>query len=388
MNYDLKDIQNYVLQARRDLHKIPEVGTHLPQTKKYVISKLKELGLSYKENDEDSGLIVDIIGSEKGKTVAIRADMDALPMKEETDFDYKSTNENMHSCGHDAHTAILLGCAKILIQNKDKIKGTVRLIFQTAEEGTRGARIIVRHGAIENVSAIVGVHIGTMAPEVQSGLFVIQDGPLMASSNKLEITIKGKGTHAAYPEGGVDPITTAAIIIQALQNIKTRELPSTEPVVISICNIEAGNTYNIIPDTVNIKGTLRTFSKETKEFVEKRMKEVTEGIAKAMNAQASLTVLEGTNPVINNLEISKRLKDICESKFGISSVYKERVKPSMGGEDFSVYQEKVSGVFMFFSTSTEKNTPHHNSKFEIDDSKLYMPTSLMSEWAVDYLKNN
>ena len=189
LQYDKKEILNYIINIRRHLHYIPEIGTNLPQTQEYVIKKLEELKIEYKKNQKDSGVVAIIKSNNTNKkTVALRADMDALPMKEETDFEYKSTNENMHACGHDVHTAILLGVCKILSENKDILKNDVKFIFQTAEETGEGAKIMIEENALQNVDAIFGIHIGTIAENVESGQFVIQSGPLMAAVDRIVIT--------------------------------------------------------------------------------------------------------------------------------------------------------------------------------------------------------
>lgn len=377
-----KGLNESIVKMRRELHKIPEVGTDLPQTKNYVIGKLKELGLTPKECSKDSGLICDIQGSSLGKIVAIRADMDALPISEETGVDYAAKNGNMHACGHDAHTACLIGAAKYLIENKERLKGTVRLVFQTAEEISKGAKNIVDDGLIKDVDAIVGTHIGTIATGVPSGEFVIQEGPLMASNDKIIIKVKGKGGHGAYPHTGIDPVLTSSQIVQAIYNIKSREILATDATVISLCMINGGSQYNIIPDTITIEGTFRTFNEETRKYIASRIKEIASAIALANRAEATVNIEWGCAPVINDKKISEELAEVCkELKFNKSAPF----VPSMGSEDFSEYLHKIPGTFVFFSTSTEKNIPHHNSKFEIDESKLYEPAVLMSEWAIKHL---
>ncbi|WP_297276188.1 M20 family metallopeptidase [uncultured Brachyspira sp.] len=371
-----------MVSMRRDLHQIPEVGTDLPQTKSYVMNKLKELGLSPVECSLDSGIVCDIGDSSSGNIVGIRADMDALPIVEETGCDYASKNGNMHACGHDAHTACLLGAANYLLENKSRLKGAVRLVFQTAEEITKGANNLINDGLLNGVKAIVGTHVGTIATDVPNGEFVLQGGPLMASNDRFAIKVIGKGSHGAYPHSGVDPILTSSQIIQGLYNIKSREILATDATVISVCIIHAGSQYNIIPAEVTIEGTFRTFSEENRRFIGSRIKEIAESIAIANRAKAEVEIVWGCPPVINDNQIAEQLSQVCK-ELGFKKA--APFVPSMGGEDFSEYQHKMPGVFIFFSTMTEKNIPHHNSKFEIDESKLYQPSVLMSEWAIKYL---
>ncbi len=382
---DYKKLNDIIVSMRRELHKIPEVGTNLPQTKSYVINKLKELGLSYKESPLDSGLVCDIGNDDSKNIAAIRADMDALPILEETEFDYASKNGNMHACGHDAHTACLLGAAYYLSENKSRIKGTVRLVFQAAEELAVGAHNMINSGLLDGVNAIVGTHIGTLAANVPSGEFILKEGPLMASNDRIFIKVIGKGSHGAYPHLSIDPILTASQIIQAIYNIKSREILATDPVIISICMVHAGSQYNIIPSEVSIEGTFRTFSEENRVFITERIKEVVHSIASANRAEAEVIIKRRGAPVINNDDIYKELDDVCKTlNFKKASHY----ELSMAGEDFADYLEKINGAFILFSTVTEKNIPHHNSKFEIDESKLYQPSVLMSEWAIKHLELN
>ena len=349
---DYKKLNDIIVSMRRDLHQIPEVGTELPNTKNYVINKLKELGLSYKESSIDSGLVCDIGTGDN--IVAIRADMDALPIQEETGFEYASKNGNMHACGHDAHTACLLGAHNML-----------------------------NSGLLNGVKAIIGTHIGTLAADVPSGEFVIKEGPLMASNDKVFIKIEGKGAHGAYPHLSVDPILTASQIIQGIYNIKSREISATDPVIISICMVHAGTQYNVIPTEVNIEGTFKTFKEENRAFITDRIKEIVTSIASANRAKAEVKIERRGAPVVNDEKIALELLEVCnELGFKKASHY----NLSMAGEDFADYREKINGAFMLFSTMTEKNIPHHNSKFEIDESKLYQPSILMSEWAIKHLE--
>lgn len=382
---DYKKLNDIIVSMRRELHKIPEVGTDLPQTKSYVIKKLEEIGLKPKECRKDSGLICDIGDTSSKNIVAIRADMDALPILEETGFDYASTNGNMHACGHDAHTACLIGAAHYLIENKSKLKGNVRLIFQTAEEIALGAKNIIEDGLLDGVKAIVGTHVGTIATDVPNGEFIIQEGPLMASYDKIFIRIIGKGSHGAYPHFGVDPVLTASQVVQGIYNIKSREIIATDPVVISICMINGGTQYNIIPQEIVLEGTFRTFSENNRKYIADRIKEISQSIALANKAKAEVEIIWGCPPLVNDKNIVNQLNEVCK-QLGFKKAMP--FAPSMGGEDFSLYLQKIPGVFIFFSTPTEKNIPHHNSKFEIDESKLYQASVLMSEWAIKYLGEN
>lgn len=385
LQYDKKEILNYIINIRRHLHSIPEIGTNLPQTQEYVIKKLEELKIEYKKNQKDSGVVAIIKSNNTNKkTVALRADMDALPMKEETDFEYKSTNENMHACGHDVHTAILLGVCKILSENKDILKNDVKFIFQTAEETGEGAKIMIEENALQNVDAIFGIHIGTIAENVESGQFVIQSGPLMAAVDRIVIKVKGKGTHGAYPHTGIDPIVMSGEIITSLQSIISREIDTANSIILSLCRISGGSAFNIIPDVVEIEGTIRSFDKNVRNFLVERIKDKCDLIAKSMRGECEVIVYEETLVTNNDEGVTQSIIDTARQIFDDKAIYNKHYIPSMGGEDFSFYQEKTKGAFAFFSTATEKNIPHHNSKFEVDESKLNMPAELMANWANNY----
>ncbi|WP_157154254.1 M20 metallopeptidase family protein [Brachyspira murdochii] len=383
---DNNKLNEYIIKIRRDLHKIPEVGTYLPQTKSYVLSRLKELGISPIEASKDSAIICDIEGTTKSSNIAaIRADMDALPIKEETGFDYASTNGNMHACGHDAHTACLIGAASYLLENKNRIKGKVRLLFQTGEETAKGAKNLIEEGFLNGVNAIVGTHLGIIAQGVPNGEFVIQEGALMSSYDKFIINVKGKGTHGANPQNGIDCVLTASQIAQALYNIKSREITATDPTVISVCVIKGGTLYNILPDEAIIEGTFRAFSEENRQFIAKRIKEIAQYTALANRANAEVNIEWGSSAVVNDKQIALQLSEVC-SALGYKKA--DKFTPTMIGEDFSEYLQKVKGAYILYATGTEKNIPHHNSKFEIDESKLYKSSILMSEWAIKFLEDN
>ena len=388
IKYDSKEILDYIIKCRRQLHIIPEIGNYLPKTKEFVINELNKFkNIKYTENKKDSGIIAYITAENNTKTVALRADMDALPIKEETNFEYKSCNGNMHACGHDAHTAILLGACKILNDNIDKVKGNIKFLFQTGEETGSGAKIMIEENALKDVEAIFGVHVGSFAPEAPNGVFVIQEGPILASTDKIIIKIKGKGTHGAYPHAGSDPIVMAAEIINALQTIITREIEASETVILSLCKINGGSAFNIIPDSVEIEGTIRTFSNDVREFFIKRIEEKSKLIAQSMRGEAEINIIEYSCVTYNDREITESIKNEALKIFSKDAVWNKYYKPSLAGEDFSYYTKEIKGCFALFSTVTDKKIPNHNSKFEIDESKLNMPSELMANWAYNFLNS-
>ncbi|MEI0603940.1 M20 family metallopeptidase [Brachyspira alvinipulli] len=391
LKYDSKEILNYIVKCRRYLHTIPELGGDLPKTREFVINELNNFkNIKYTKNKKDSGIIAYINNDNKKgniKTAVLRADMDALPIKEETDFEYKSCNSNMHACGHDAHTAILLGACKILNDNIDEISGNIRFLFQAGEEIGTGAKIMIEENAVKDADAIFGVHVGSFAPNTPSGVFIIQEGPIMASTDKIIIRVKGKGTHGAYPQSGIDPIVMSAEIINGLQSIITREIDAGDTVILSLCKIQGGNAFNIIPDEVEIEGTIRTFDNNIRDFFIKRIKEKSKLIAESMRGECEIEITEYACVTFNDRDITNSVRNTAENIFSKDSVWDKYYKPSMGGEDFSYYLKEVKGCFAVFSTVTDKKIPNHNSKFEIDENRLNMPSELMANWAVNFLRN-
>ena len=372
---ECKTLQDYIVSMRRDLHKIPELGATLPKTCEYVKTKLDEYGIPYKYFEEDSCIIASIKGEKAGKTVALRADMDALPIKEETGVDYASTHDGcMHACGHDAHTSMLLAAAKVLAEHKAELCGEVRLLFQAAEELAKGSPVIVEHGGLDGVDVVFGTHIGSiLGKEIPAGTFIVCPGPVMASYDRFEIKVKGIGCHGSTPEKGIDPVNIAAHIVTSLQAISAREFNACQPNVISIGKIHGGNQYNIIPDEVVLEGTTRALNEDVRQKMAKRIGEIAEATAASFGGSIEYLMDWGAPPVVNNAEYAAFAAESVKEIFGdklITSVE----NPNMGGEDFAVYLNKVPGAFMFLSSSNPaKNTDiaHHNSKFNIDEDVLW-----------------
>ena len=297
-----RDMQDELVKMRRELHRIPELGGNLPKTRAYVEEKLREYGIPFKENESDSGLTAEIKGGSVGKTIALRADMDALPVKEANEVDYVSEHEGcMHACGHDAHMTMLLGAAKILNENREKLRGNVRLIFQTAEEESRGAERSIKEGCMEGVDAVFGTHIGTiLSKDIPSGTVVAAPGCCMASFDKFVIKVKGTGCHGSTPEKGVDPINIAAHIIINLQEILAREIPAVKPTVLTICHVQAGFAYNVIPSEVLLEGTIRAVEEGVRQELAKRIGEIAESTARTFRGSVEYVVVWGAPPVVND----------------------------------------------------------------------------------------
>ncbi|MBQ7150715.1 MAG: amidohydrolase [Synergistaceae bacterium] len=386
-----KEIQNELVSMRRDLHKIPELGLELPETQKYVTDKLKEYGIEYKLNEGDSGIVGYINKGKPGKVIALRADMDALPITEETGVDYSSTHEGkMHACGHDAHTSMLLGAAKILNENKESLKGEVRLIFQTGEELAKGAPVMLKNNAMDGVTAVFGTHIGTILDRtIPAGTFIVCPGPVMASFDRFVITVKGEGCHGSTPEKGVDPINIAAHVVLGLEGIVAREFNANEPVVITIGKIQGGAQYNVIPGTVLIEGTTRAFTEENRQKMAKRIEEVALHSAQAFGGTAEFFMDWGAPPVVNDKEMAEFAGKCAKEVLGEEHVITRVKAPNMGGEDFAFYLGQKPGAFMFLSSANpEKKTdyPHHCSVFNVDEDVFWKGSAIFVKIASEFLK--
>ncbi|MDD7463243.1 MAG: amidohydrolase [Anaerococcus sp.] len=384
-----KENQDLCVKMRRDLHMIPELELDLPKTSKYVKDKLEEFGISYKEYVNGNGIVATIEGKGPGKCLAIRADMDALPVCEETGTEYASTHPGkMHACGHDSHTAIALTAAKIISENTDKFNGYVKFIFQPGEEIPGGAEPMIKEGALKNpdVDYVIGMHGGRLADE-ELGSFGFMKNEMMAAMDTFEIDVYGKSGHGARPDEAIDPIVVAAEIITSLQRIISRDISPVENGVISVCKIEGGSSQNIIPDKVHMLGTSRSLNEEVRDIIERRITEVSEGIAKAHGAKAVVNYKRYYPVVDNDPEFTEKVKDITEELFPGDTLYLKR--PTMGGEDFAFYGKEVPATFIFFTNPKVYDDgsiyPNHNSKFDLDESSFYKAVSVFVETAFKVL---
>lgn len=386
---EVKSIEEEIISWRRDLHQIPELGLELPKTSKYVQERLDEMGIDYKTLIDGNAIVGLIKGSGEGRTIALRADMDGLPIKEETGLDFASTNGNMHACAHDAHTAMLLGAAKVLNNNRENFQGNVKLLFQPGEEYPGGALPMIEEGAMENpkVDGVLGLHAGAILGDIDKGKIGVAYGPMMASMDRVLITIKGKGSHGAYPEESVDPISIAAEVISSLQRVVSREIRAVDPAVLSLTRIEGGFNQNIIPEEVEIEGTVRTVNNDTRNFIARRIDEISKGVTEAMRADYEVQYDFKYPPLINSREFTedfvKSAKKIISEEDIISMEH-----PVMGGEDMAYFLEEAPGTFFFLSSPMKidgKYHPHHNSKFAIDEGLLYKGSSLFIQAVLDFL---
>jgi len=378
-----KKYEKQVIAWRREFHENPELSWQEQRTAGRVSEALKGMHIEVKRMAK-TGVVGILKGNKPGKTVALRADMDALPVKEANDIPYKSKLEGlMHACGHDGHTAMLLGAARILSLMKEEIKGTVKFIFQPAEEMGQGAFKMIEEGAIKGVDAILGIHLWA---DLQSGKVSLESGPRMASTDRFKIRIKGKGGHGSMPHQGVDAIVAASAVVMNLQTMVSREIDPVEAAVISIGKFNGGDRYNIISEEVQMEGTTRCFSSKVREKFPDMMKRIISETAKSYRAEGELNYILGHPAVINDTRISQVAYQATAKHFKEEMITKfEKVT---GGEDFSFYLQEIPGVMAFIGARNESKGiiyPHHHKNFNIDEDALIVGTTLYSQFALDYL---
>lgn len=385
---EVKEVEEDLIQWRRYLHENPEIGFDLENTCNFVSTKLEDFGIEYHRNIK--GAVIAYINPEsKGKTIALRADMDALPVEELTNLKFASKVEGkMHACGHDAHTAQLLAAAKVLSKHKDDIYGKVMLIFQPAEELGSGAIEIANSEEFQKIDEVLGCHDGNLFAneDFKLGDMIFSKGPTMATMDKFIIDIKGKGSHGSQPENSIDPITIGSYMITSIQEIISREVSPLDPAVISFGSFNSGSAFNIIPEIAHLEGTTRTLTPEVREYTAKRLEEIVKSVACAFRAEVSFSFFRQPPPVICNPEVAEKVKQSAMKLF--PDKVKELKKPLMGGEDFAYYLEKKPGAFFFLSNPMEiegKAYAHHNPRFAISEEVMYQVPAVMVQYIMDEL---
>ena len=389
--------QQDAVALRRSLHRHPEIGNNLPVTREQVLTALDGLPLDITLHHTTSGIAALLTGDKPGPTVLLRGDMDALPMPEDTGLDFSSVNENiMHACGHDTHTAMMVQAARVLSQRKSDITGRVLFMFQPGEEGYAGAQFMLDEGLLDvpkhkdgSDSPITGafaLHIGT---ELPVGMVGIRGGSIMASSDKLTITITGAGGHASAPHRTLDPVPVACEIVQALQTMVTRRIDAFDPAVVTIAKIQAGTAYNVIPETASIQGTLRAVSAKTRKNVHTYIDELANGIASAHGMKADVEIELGYPVTVNDHQFASFASDVATAVLGDQKVL-QMPHPVMGAEDFSYVLEKLPGSMMFLGgTPPDKNTataaPNHSNRVMFDEDAMAIGVSLYSAMALRHL---
>ena len=344
------------------LHQNPELSNEEFETTRILKEALVKAGVTVLDLPLKTGLVAEVKGKEDGPVVAIRSDIDALPIYEETSLSYKSVvNGKMHACGHDFHATSILGAAYLLKSRESELAGTVKILFQPAEETAHGAEQVINTGVLSDVQAIFGLHTSSDLPVGTIGTNV---GPLTAAVDRFEVTVIGIGAHAAEPERGIDPIVVAANIVTSLQTIISRNISAFDQALISITHIESGKTWNVIPKSAYLEGTVRTLNPETRKLIEKRIKEVIHGIAQSFGAEVEVKWHAGP-PATNNTEEWTKISMEVASEIGYVV---EKRQTGLGGEDFAYYQEEIPGTFIYIGTG--KSYSHHHPKFQVDKSAL------------------
>jgi amidohydrolase len=397
LHQDIDEILPGVIADRRHLHENPELGFQEFKTAEFVRQRLESLGVE----DIRTGIAVTGVtglirgtADGPGRNVLLRADMDALPITEENEVDYRSQTEGvMHACGHDAHTAILLGVARILTDRRDQFSGTVKLCFQPAEETPPGGAIrMIAEGVLENpmVDAVIGLHMSSAEP---TGRIILGGGPAMGGGDLFQVEVQGQGGHAASPHESVDPVAIGAQIVTALQTLVSRETDPMDTVVVTVGMFQGGDAFNVIPDTATFGGTVRAFDMDKLDEVNRRIEEIASGIAASMGGSATVTIHRGYPPTINDGAVSELVRQAATDAVGEENV--GTIEPKLGGEDFSHYLRVKPGTFFFVGSRNEEEGivhGHHHPRFDIDEDSLAtgmlaMTTSVLAYLNQDQMEN-
>ena len=382
-----QEIEEQITSIRRHVHENPELSFQEKNTTEFIYNTLKDTSIQTQRFPSGTGLVGVLEGKGDGPTLGIRADIDALPIKEETNLEFASKNPGvMHACGHDIHTSVLLGTAIVLDRLKDQINGKIKFIFQPAEETMQGAKYMIEEGVLTNpdVDNIVCLHTW---PFTDAGKIGVRHGAIMASTNRFEITVSGTGGHSAHPHKSVDPIPIAAQIVTGLQQIVSRKLPPLDSAVITIGQIHGGTADNVIAKNVTISGTVRTLKTEVNEKIKQSMEEIAGNIAKAYHATAELAYFPGSPPVINNDALVDLLQETVIESLGEENL-EYLPEPSLGGEDFSFYLQHVDGMLFRLGTRNDTEASQrglHNPGIIFDEKAISTGITTMSSFAVKYL---
>lgn len=382
---DVDGLIDQVVAWRRHLHMHPEVAFQEVETSQFIFDTVSAIpGLVVTRPTATSVLAVLATGR-PGPTIAVRADIDALPILEENDVSFRSTRDGtMHACGHDGHTAIVLALATLLARHRDALAGEVRFIFQHAEElAPGGAEELVQAGVMTGVQQVIGLHLWA---SLETGKIGIISGPAMAAPDNFQCHIIGKGGHAAIPQDCIDPIAIGAQVVTALQQIVSRGVDPLDPLVVSVTQFVAGTTFNVIPNSAYLAGTVRTFDAELRRTVPAQMERLVAGITSAFGATYDFSYEHGYRPVVNDPTLTARLCDVVRRTFAEQTLVE--LRPTMGGEDFSAYQQKAPGVFAFVGAGNVANGivhPHHHPKFQIDERSLAIGLRYLTAAALDLL---
>ncbi|WP_020007690.1 M20 family metallopeptidase [Salinicoccus albus] len=385
---DLDAIYDEIVEIRRHLHKHPELSFEEVETPAYIADFHQKLGHQVQTGVGGNGVVAYLKGELDGPVVALRADFDALPIQEETGLDFQSVNDGvMHACGHDGHTATLLGVAKALNQMKNNLKGTVVFIHQHAEElPPGGAKSMIKDGCLKGVDVIFGTHLQAQTPLHEINY---RTDALQASADAFEIIIKGKGGHGAMPQHTKDSILIASQLVDNLQQIVSRRVDPLDSAVLSVCSFEAKGPYNVIANSAKLTGTVRTLNEETRSFMEDEIKRIVEGTTHLSNSDFEYTYDKGYPVLVNHKEETEFVMRMAETVPGVDEI--KEIDPIMGGEDYSYYLQEVKGTY-FFTGASPKNLvdpyPHHHPEFDIDEEALLIAAKILAKATVEYMETH
>lgn len=393
---EAKAVEKEITENRRYLHKNAEVGFELPKTVEFIKGKLKEMGCDVSFCGK-CGLVT-TVGKGQGKTFLLRADMDALPIKEEAEVDFICENGNMHACGHDFHTAMLLGATKLLKKHENEINGTVKLMFQPAEEILGGAKNMIENGVLEapDVDAALMIHVMAGLP-LKTGTVVVSSGGISApAADYFTINIQGKGCHGSTPQQGVDALTIGAQTLLALQEISARELGVSDEAILTIGKINGGSAGNVIADKVNMEGTLRAYDEEIREYIKKRVSEITSGIANTFRGKGTADFGNGCPTLKNDGELSGEIEEYLISLLGTENVFNTekiggRTNKSGGSEDFAYISHKVPALMLALASGNSEEGykyPQHHPKVMFDEKVLPIGSAVLAHSAFEWLQNH
>jgi len=380
----VKDHEELIIALRRDLHRIPETAYTEKKTAAYVTAYLKKLGLNVQTAIAAYGVVGQVNTGRAGPTLMIRADMDALPLQEETGLSFASTHDGaMHACGHDAHMAMALGAATVLVELKDSYNGTIKFVFQPAEEGPGGAKPMIEAGVMENptVDYAMGCHLW---PEIPEGTIGVRSGCFMAAMKRFDLKIIGKGGHGAKPHACVDALEVATQVVGALQRVVSRQMDPLEPTVVTVGTFHAGTAFNIIPVTAELSGTTRTFNEDTWRTWEERLDRIIRGVCDSMGASYELRVEQGYPPTINDDSVSELVRRCAAEVVGADKV----VEPgqTLGGEDMSFFLQRAKGCYFAVGVGNEAWPSVHNPKFDFNERALAIGVETYCRAALKLLK--
>jgi amidohydrolase len=386
--HDAQEFQPEVVRLRRAIHRHPELGLHLPRTQAAVVQGLEGLGLSIRTGERLTSIVATLEGARPGPSILLRADMDALPVQEETGLEFASEVDGvMHACGHDAHVAMLVGAARLLAQRRDQLAGRIVFMFQPGEEGYHGARYMLEEGLdVGGVApaAAFALHGGA---RFRAGTVGTRPGPILASGDTIEAVIHGRGGHASAPHDCLDPIPIACEIVQALQTFVTRRVDVFDPAVITIAKIEAGSTRNVIPETARMLGTIRTVSERTRERVLEGVERLVKGLAAAHGAEAEVKLIRGYPVTVNDEGITSFASRVAAELLGEDHV-RLMPTPMMGSEDFSYVLRQIPGTLMFLGTRPDGNAPaipNHSNRMVVNEMALATGVALYAAVALRFL---